>query len=292
MNQLLIRSTAIAMLLALLAHPLLAAEPEIQPGKTLGARYKGLVVPSKQVLLVAPLDGILAKINVQKGAVVAEGDALALMDDEIQKLVVEAAELRAQSQAAINVAELAVEDARLDMVRAEELLEKKAISELEYQKKVTMHKTRLAEVVAAKEQGMLAAANLKLEQAKLRKHNLLAPFNGTVVEIFTEEDATLARNDKVFALAQLSELEARINLPNTKALYGHMKTQVGKKFRMMADSPVNREITATLKNVRDIIDSGSATFLCEFTIANEDLRMPAGFSVDLIWPENVAVSSR
>jgi len=269
-----------------------AAQPEPSAGRTLDGRYKGLVVPAKQVLLVAPLDGIVSTINVKKGDVVKANAPVALMDDEIQKLVVEAAKLKAESKAAITVAELAVEDARLDMVRAQDLFDKNAQSEWELQKKKTMHKTRIAEAEAAKEQALLAVANLKLEETKLRKHSMLAPFNGTVVDIVTEEGATLARNDKVMALAQLDELEARINLPSNEAFVEHMKKQVGKSFRMKAGEPVNREITGTLKNIRKIVDPGSATFLCEFTIANADLQMLAGFSVDLVWPQNVAVSGR
>ena len=253
--------------------------------RVLDARYKGLVVPSKQVMLVAPLDGIVASIKVKKGQVVKLGDPLAVMDDEIQKLIVAAAKLKADSVAAINVAILALEEANIEIERAEELYKQKAITERELRQRKVVGKQKEAELEAAKEQAALALANQQLEEAKLRKHTLLAPFDGTVIDIVAEEGATMARNDKVMSLAALATIEARINLPNTQENFEHMKKQVGKPFRMLAGKPVNREISGTLKLVRDIIDPASATFLAEFTIENPELKMPAGFSVDLIWPQ-------
>lgn len=264
--------------------PTLAGASGAEP-KPLDPRYKGLVVPSKQVVLVAPLDGIIAKMKVKKNDVVKAGDTLAMMDDEIQVLVVEAAKLRADSKAALTAAQLAVEDAFLDVQRAEKLFVDKAITKLELEKRHVFHKTKIAEHEAAKEQIALAVVNQKLEEVKLRKHSILAPFDGTIVDIVTEEGATLARNDKVMAMMALRQIEARINLPNSTELVNHMRANVGKPFRMIAGSPVNKEITGTLKSVRDVIDSGSATFLCEFTIDNPELKMPVGFSVDLLWPQ-------
>lgn len=253
--------------------------------RTLDARYKGLVVPSKQVMLVAPLDGIVSKISVKKGDVVKAGDTLAVMDDELQKLAVDAAKLRADSVAAIKVAQLALEEANIEIERAEDLFKQKAITDRELRQRRVVGKQKEAELEAAKEQAALAAANLQLEEAKLRKHSMLAPFDGTVMDLATEEGATMARNDKMIALFALGQLEARINLPNTQGNFELMKAKVGQPFRMMAGDPVNREITGNLKIVRKMIDSASATFLCEFTIDNPDLKMPAGFAVDLIWPQ-------
>ncbi len=250
---------------------------------TLDARHKGLVVPSKHVVLLAPLDGIVSSIKVTKGQVVKVGDVLAVMDDEIQQLVVGAAKLRADSDAAIRVAQLTLEEANIEIERAEDLYQKKAITERELRQRKVVGKQKEAELQAAHEQAALADANLKLEEAKLRKHAILAPFNGTVTDLIAEEGATMARNEKVLVLAALSELDARINLPDT--FFNQMQGKVGQSFRMLAGSPVDREVKGTLKVIRSIIDTGSATFLCEFTIDNADLKMPAGFSVDLVWPQ-------
>ena len=264
-----------------------------QPGRTFvgnsaptpGERYRGLVIPSKQVVLTAPLDGILAKIVVENGQAVKKDDVIAAMDDEIQQYVVDAATLRANSKAAVTVAELALEEAKLEVEKFEGIVGLGSGRDWELRQKKVIAKQREAELVAEKEKTLQAVAELKLEQARLRKHAIVAPFDGTVVDVVVEEGASLARNDKVIMLAALDELEARINLPNTREFYETMRSRVGETFKMMAGDPVNREIEGVLKNVRSVIDPGSATFLCEFTIDNKETKFPAGFAVDLVWPQ-------
>jgi len=287
----LIPVVAFLALACLLTEPATGGDPGAKPPQTLDVRYRGLVVPSKQVMLVAPLDGIVAKIKVKKGDVVKAGDTLAVMDDELQVLAVEAAKLKADSVAAINVATLALEEANIEIERAEDLFKQKAITDRELRQRRVTGKQREAELEAAKEQAALAVASFKLEEVKLRKHSVLAPFDGTVMDLATEEGASMARNDKMIALYALGQLEARINLPNVQGYFEQMKGKVGQPFQIVAGHPVNREITGRLKNVRDMIDSASATFLCEFTIENPELKMPAGFSVDLVWPPKPLAAS-
>ncbi|MFN9973749.1 MAG: hypothetical protein ACK58T_28035, partial [Phycisphaerae bacterium] len=50
---------------------------------------------------------------------------------------------------------------------------------------------------------------------------------------------------------------------------------------VMAGAPVNRELMMTVKSVSPVIDSASATFRCLLMIENQDLSLPAGFSVTL-----------
>ncbi|MEX2214143.1 MAG: efflux RND transporter periplasmic adaptor subunit [Phycisphaeraceae bacterium] len=272
-----------------LAMGFVAAEParSVAGGSqtTPGEKYRGLVIPSKQVVLTAPLDGILAKIHVDTGSAVKQGDAVAAMDAEIQQYIVDAAKLRADSTAAVTVARLTLEEAKLEVEKMEDIVKRGGGSDWELRQRKVVSKQREAELEAEKERTMLAAAELKLEEAKLRKHAILAPFDGTVIDVVVEEGASLARNDKAIVLAALDVLEARISLPNRREFYESMRGRIGEKFRMMAGDPVNKEITGILKSVRPVIDPGSATFLCEFTIDNKVTKMPAGFAVDLVWPQ-------
>lgn len=256
-----------------------AAEPQARP---LDARYRGLVAPSKQVLIAAPLDGIVSKIPVKKGDVVKPDALLALMDDEIQKIVVVSAKLKADSKAQIKVAQLAWDHSKLEVARAEDLFKKGALPEFELlQKKVVMH-TKEAEVEAAKEEAALNTANYQLEEERLKRYQIKAPFAGTVLDIVAEQGASLARGDKMLMLANLDVLQARINLPVSLS---REKLQIGKAYRLVASGSVSGEVLGKLTFIRNLDDSGSETYYCEFDIDNPGLKMPAGFSVDLVWPQ-------
>lgn len=253
--------------------PATAARPA-----TLPTQYRGLAVPSKQVIVTAPVDGILSKIHPQKNDVVKKDAVIAQMDDEIQVVVVEAAKLKADAAAQMNVAKIILEDAKLDEKKAQEQFDKKTLTEWELQKKIVARKRFEAEVEGVKEQELFNKSQFKLEDARLRRYVIRAPFDGTVIDIATEEGATLAHNDKVISLANLDELEARISMP--ASYFG--KLEVGKAYRLLAGEPLNVVVPATLKTTSTVIDPSSGTFLCEFTILNPGRKMPAGFPVDFI----------
>ena len=62
-------------------------------------------MPSKQVVLNAPLPSILKEFRVKEGDRVEKGQPLAYMDDGLQQVAVKSAELQATSMTAIRTAE-------------------------------------------------------------------------------------------------------------------------------------------------------------------------------------------
>lgn len=254
---------------------------------TLDDRYEGLVGPSKQQIISAPLDGLISKIHVEENDVVKANQVLVTLDDAVQQLVVEAARLRAESDANIKVAEVALQDAQNELKEQDRLLTGGTTTLYARTKAYLAVKAREAEVRAAKDEQKIAESNLRLETERLERYQLKAPFDGTVIEVAAEEGGNLARNDRILSLAAMNTLEARLNLPNDPFFYV-MKQRVGEEFRLDAGAPVNKVITAKLKSVRHVIDPGSGTFLCTFEIENSDdpkERMPSGFEVNLVWPQ-------
>jgi len=137
---------------------------------------------------------------------------------------------------------------------------------------------------AALETRKLAGVNLRLEQRRLGRYQIRAPFDGTIIEIMTEAGAMLTDEDDILRLANLDTLEAQVNLPIE--LYGQL--EVGATYTMHAEHPVNGDVHGRLEYVNPIIDTASRTFLCVFAIENEKGRLPAGFTVYLAWPQSQA----
>lgn len=242
-------------------------------------RYHGIVTPSMQIVLVAPIDSILAKIFKKEGDRVKEGELVAQMDDGIQKLMVESARLTSESTAATKIAEVALEDAKLEVESLEDLKRQGAGNEKELRQSKVIEKQREAELQRAKEQDQLNAATLELEQERLLRYRVTAPFNATVIDKIAEAGSSLARNDQIISLANLEILEARISLP----VWLRGKLKVGQEYTLV---PIKREyghLKAKLANIRPIDDPASDTFLCVFEIPNPDHKLPAGFTVALLW---------
>ena len=85
--------------------------------------------------------------------------------------------------------------------------------------------------------------NLRLEEQRLERYLIRASFAGTVIDVIAEPGAMLTDTDNVLMLADLDVLEAQLNLPIE--LFGSLT--VGDRYVLVADVPVNKELTWRLK---------------------------------------------
>ncbi len=250
-------------------------------------QFRGLVYPSKQVDLTAPLGGVLKAIEVAEGENVKADRVLAQMDDAIQKVVVEAARMQWESQADIRRAQLELDEAQIMLDRIEDVAKRGAAKEWEVRRTRVQRDLAQVNYDAALRQKKLDKTSLDLELERLSRYQLKAPFDGRVIRTLAEPGATLTEIDKVLSLYALDPLEARLFLPT--ALYG--KLQVGRRYKLSAGDPVNAELVGVLKTVDTVIDPASETFRCVFTIDNPDTKLPSGFTVHLPWPQESSATA-
>jgi RND family efflux transporter MFP subunit len=239
--------------------------------------YEGLALPSQQVILSAPLDGIVQAIAVDEGDTVQPDQPLVEMDDRLQRVVVEASQLRANSDAEVRRSELVMQEARIMHDRAKQAFEADAASEWEVRRAKLQVEQAQAANQAAVEAKALAQVQLRLEQQRLEQYKLLAPFDGIVIHVRAEVGATVSKADPILSLAKLDPLEAELFLP--VELFGQLA--VGGLYHLDAAQPVNAQLTGRLKTVDPIIDSASQTFRCVFTIPNPQSKLPAGMLIRL-----------
>lgn len=240
-------------------------------------RFQGLLIPDKEVALHAPIEGILKKLNVKEGDHVKQGDVLLVMDDRVQTARVAVAKLKAELTADLQRAKYAAAEAEISLEMVQKAFEKDAASDWEVRQAKLQLDQQNASVDSLNEQLEVAKAMLLYEQAGLDQCSLEAPFDGEVVEVATEEGATLRQEDPVLSLVALSQLRAELRLP--VSAYGLL--QVGKQYTLQAGVPVNAPITGTLQFVDPRIDPASQTFRCVFKVDNANHRLPSGVAVRL-----------
>lgn len=261
------------------------ANTGILPNQTLNSdsdvRFQGLVQPSKEVILNAPRNGKLMTVHVEESQPVKKGQILASMDDRVQLVRVKAAELKSDATAELRRLQFALQEGEILLDRIQTTFRQGAASEWEVRRTQLQRDQAIAALDAEKERHKLALQELSLEKEVLEQLRVRAPFDGVIVRIATEAGASLTDNDQIMSMVSLHPLEADMFLPTE--LYGKLK--IGQKYTMRASTPINRELVGTLKTIEPVIDSASNTFRCVFTIPNEDLSLPAGFLVRLIWPQ-------
>lgn len=243
-------------------------------------RLRGATRPSREVVLAAPVAGLLRSIGVEEGAPVERGDLLAQMDDDLQQASVTMAGLRAQQRGRLHQAQFVLEEAKRELEHLRELRARGAVTEWELDRARLRRAQAEAAVEAEEEAIELAGAELAAERLRLERFGIHAPFDGLVVRHLAEPGAALDSHEPVLHLVAIDPLIAELHLP--VELYGRL--QPGRRYRLEAEAPVNRTVIATLKTIEPLVDVGSRTFRCAFEIENPDHQWPAGFRIQLAWP--------
>ncbi len=241
-------------------------------------RLPGLALPKRQVALHTPMEGKLLKVHVEEGQRVAEGQKLVEMDRQLQAAVVEAVKLRATSRSALERARLELAEAEIMHEQVAKAFAQDAARQWEVRRAKLRRDLAQVAVEAAAEAIAVAEAELKLEQARLERLTMTAPWEGLVTRVAADPGATVGPSDPIVVLIDLRTLKAEIHL--SVDLYEKMV--VGKTYKLSAGKPIDRQIEGRLTYASKVIDPASRTFRCVFEIDNPDKAMPAGFPVQLV----------
>src|SRR4051812_12578380 len=94
-----------------------------------GATTFACLIEAAQVVEVrAPVEGVIAKVNVQRGDFVSKGQVLVELNADIERLAVESARFRAVMDGPISAARNRVEYSSKKLARVKELAEENFVS--------------------------------------------------------------------------------------------------------------------------------------------------------------------
>jgi RND family efflux transporter MFP subunit len=142
----------------------------------------GYVTARRQATVSAQITGKLSEVLIEEGDHVKEGQVLGRLDDTAQRASLSQAEAQLHSSQALLVqfqAQLA-QDQR-DVKRAEDLVERKLVSEQAVEQARTLVDTQAAQVEQQRKQIDLAAANVRSAQVQLDYCTVRSPFTGVVI---------------------------------------------------------------------------------------------------------------
>jgi RND family efflux transporter MFP subunit len=253
----------------------LRSEPDWRSGTPEG--LPGIAIPSRQVTMSCPMEGMLMELHVQEGRRVEADQVLAVMDNRVAQAAVATARAAAERTAPIELAQQELLFSKNLFERLETLRTANAGSEFEVIEARTRVDKARAALLAAEEEQRLSAERLKLELTRLETHSLRAPFAGQILRVEVLPGTTLTRDDDLLTLVRLTELEVELHIPLD--FYNQLDT--GKTYRLLAGAPVNKHVLGRLDFVAPMVDAATRTYRCVFTIDNADLHLPAGFSVRL-----------
>lgn len=244
------------------------AKPAIEPEEVTALvvpstlRLTGTLRASLETDLAANATGRVTHTAVERGTRVVAGQVLAKVD--VRALMLSAKEAEAQ---ALSV-QAQTEQARAECARYEQLRQKGAISELEYDQKMSQCRVLPFSAEAASARASLAAQNVG-------DGIIRAPFSGIVSQRFVEVGQYVRPDTRVVSIVSGEPLRLEVAVP--EAHVG--KVLVGAKLSFQVAAYPEREFAGTVRFRSGALDPRTRDLVVEAVIEDpERLLLPGMFA--------------
>ena len=158
-----------------------AAPPAAAAGPTAILQATGYVTARRQATVSAQITGTLTQVLIEEGERVKAGQVLARLDDTAQRAAVAQSRAQVQAAQALEVQYQAqLEQARRDLKRNQDLIDRHLVSEQALETAGTQVRTLEAQVASQHRQVELAMAAERGAQVQLDYTTVRAPFSGVV----------------------------------------------------------------------------------------------------------------
>jgi RND family efflux transporter MFP subunit len=256
---------------AALAMPAAAQSPAGSEALA-GRSFDCVIEPAQVVKLASQATGLITRLDVDRGDVVARGQVLGTLSDEVERANLALAQARAGNDhdIAANQARLAYlqrKHGRASTLASGNLVSRNTSEEAEAEMKVAENQLRLA--VLNREVARLEVAQA---EALLRQRALVSPIDGVVMERLLRVGEFRHDQSPVFTLAQVDPLRVEVFLP--AALHGQVR--IGMAAAVTPELPGAQPVAAMVGVVDPVMDAASGTFGVRLALPNPDKGLPAG----------------
>jgi len=205
----------------------------------------GIVTYDKESKLSFKVGGVITKINVTIGQRVAEGNVLATIDatDYFVNLT-QAKASNETAKAKVLNAETQLINEKSNYLRVEKLYVRNHSSLSDFEKAKAQYENAKGALKAAESQERASKAGVQAAQNQLGYCRLLAPINGTVTQIFLEENEMAGMGVPAMILASNDVLEVNANVPESWI----NQLKVGQEVAIMVGS-VEKEFRGSIKEI-------------------------------------------
>lgn len=264
----------------------------------------GVLEATKMVSVGAQVSGQVRKMYVELGDQVKQGQLIAQIDSVRQENELKTAEASIKNQQA----QLAVRQANLAKVEAEyrrqqAMYDQDATSRAELEAALASYKTAQADIAAINAQIEQSRLTLATTREDLGYTRIVAPMDGTVVAIVTEEGQTVNANQSAPTIVKLAKLDT-MTVKSEISEADVMKVEEGQRVYFTTLGNSEKKHYATLRQVEPApnsintetsnsssTSSSAVYYNALFDVPNEDgklrIDMTAQVSIVLDEAENV-----
>lgn len=234
----------------------------------------------------SPVQGVIAKLLVDRGERVSRGQPLAQLESSVESAEVALAQTSAETESEIDVREADLTLAKLERDRLEDLYQQKIISAQQRDEATARYRIARATLKQAQENRRIQQLELRRSERLYARRILTSPVDGVVVAqlAFAGE---FVYDNPVMTIAALDPLRVEVMLP--ARLFGTIA--VGDIAQLYPELGGDAALPATVDVVDAMLDSRSGTFGVRLKVPNPDHRIPAGQRCRIVFEPVVAAAN-
>lgn len=217
--------------------------------------------PFRTAQVAADASGRIIEVLVEVGDEVGEGQLLVRLDPTIAEMNLAAA------RAGLEAAETQLRELRRQAAEAERLAEAETIPETQREAARSQVEVQAAEVERLR-------AEVNLQQELLDRHEIRAPFDGSVNQRHVEPGERVNAGQPVVRVAMLDPLRARFQVSDLEV--GSFRQ--GDILQLSLQAFPDKELEAMVSAVAKSVDPATGLFPIEARVPNEGRSLPGGLS--------------
>ncbi|MBR0960155.1 efflux RND transporter periplasmic adaptor subunit [Bradyrhizobium japonicum] len=246
-----------------------AVTPETSAGER---EFNCVIEPQQTVKLASPAIGMIARLDVDRGDIVRQGQIIGKIEDGVEAATLALAQARATNDSPVKSAEARAQFLRQKHERLKEL-HTRSVSPLaslqEAEAEVRVAEQQLKEAQLNKELARLEVAHA---EAVLNQRALRSPIDGVVVERLLVPGEYRNDQSPVLTLAQIDPLRVEVFVPT--AYFGQIRADSRAEVR--PELPIGGVYIASVTVVDRVLDAASGTFGVRLSLPNPHLALPGG----------------
>jgi membrane fusion protein, multidrug efflux system len=249
----------------------LAAIAVAGPAPDGGMRFDCVIEPNEIVEVGSPIEGVLEEVAVDRGDTVKEGQLLARLDARVEYAELAVARARARAESGVEERKAVVQLSARARERAEDLYERKVISDQVKDQSDTDAAVARAQLKQAEELRRIAALDVWRATEAVQRRVIRSPINGIVVSREMSPGERISEQH-ILTIAQIDPLRVEAIVPADN--FG--KIVQGQTVVVLPEAPAQGEYQAKVTIVDRIIDPASGTFRVRAELPNPDGKLPSG----------------
>lgn len=252
-----------------------------------GADFDCVIEPRQVLELRSPIEGLIERINVDRGDFVVRGQELALLDTSVERAQAAIAKQRSQMEGAVRSGESRVEFTTNKSQRMQELHRQNFLSAQARDEAATEKRVAEADLRDSIDNRKLAELELHRQLEIIRLKTIRSPINGVVTERILNPgelaEAGVGRKP-MLKLAEIDTLYVEVLLP----VEAFGKVKQGMAIDVFPKIPAESRYRATVKVIDRVLDAASGTFGVRLELPNPGRKISAGMRCKASFPEITA----